>query len=43
MKALRVLKFDDMFTRRKNPEIHPALRAFSTALLSQSLVYLDLR
>lgn len=42
--TLRNVLFDDMFTRRKIPEIHPALGKFASVLQACShLTWLDLR
>jgi hypothetical protein len=42
--GLEVFLMDDAFTRRKNPEIHPALTAFVASFnLMTNLTWLDLR
>jgi Ran GTPase-activating protein (RanGAP) involved in mRNA processing and transport len=41
--TLKELLFDDMFTSRKESEIHPALKLFTLYIPVQHLVYLDLR
>lgn len=42
--TLRNVLFDDMFTRRKIKEIHPALGNFAAVLMTcNNLTWLDLR
>ncbi len=41
--TLRELRMDDMFTTRKEDEIHPSLKFFAQYIPVQHLVYMDFR